>query len=231
MHERRGLQRLTDLCSGPGKLTQALGIELGDNATSLVDGPVAVLAREGRAAGGRDRARIGITKAADLAVALLRARQPARVAAADRLALQLSGSGVGAGAAGRRRAGRRGLAAASSAAPVRRRGRRRLGVGRRRRGLAGAPVPVWRRLRRHVALGRGRGAVGSGVGRRRLGRPGGGRRLLGRQALAAALGRSARLDDPRSRSMTKSRQISAGKVPPSTGPPWKSVCIGLSLSG
>ena len=30
------------LCSGPGKLTQALGIELAENGTSLVDGPVTI---------------------------------------------------------------------------------------------------------------------------------------------------------------------------------------------
>lgn len=42
MRERRGLSRLEDLCSGPGKLTRALGIELGENGTSLIDGPVRV---------------------------------------------------------------------------------------------------------------------------------------------------------------------------------------------
>ena len=40
MHERRGRPRLTDLCSGPGKLTQALGIGLDLNATSVRDGPI-----------------------------------------------------------------------------------------------------------------------------------------------------------------------------------------------
>jgi DNA-3-methyladenine glycosylase len=68
MRERRGLERLDDLCSGPGKLTQALGIGLGDNATSLVDGPIAVLARP--AGWRRPRIvagpRIGITRATDL---------------------------------------------------------------------------------------------------------------------------------------------------------------------
>ncbi len=39
MRTRRGRERLTDLCSGPGKLTQALGIGLDRNATSLLDGP------------------------------------------------------------------------------------------------------------------------------------------------------------------------------------------------
>ena len=40
MRERRGRAQLTDLCSGPGKLTQALGIGLDLNATSLLDGPI-----------------------------------------------------------------------------------------------------------------------------------------------------------------------------------------------
>ena len=42
MAERRGRgrERPTDLCSGPGKLTQALGIGLDLNATPLLDGPI-----------------------------------------------------------------------------------------------------------------------------------------------------------------------------------------------
>ena len=40
MHERRGRPLATDLCSGPGKLTQALGIGLELNGTSLLDGPI-----------------------------------------------------------------------------------------------------------------------------------------------------------------------------------------------
>jgi DNA-3-methyladenine glycosylase len=57
-----------ELCSGPGKLTQALGIELSENGADLARGPVRVLSRE-RAwlepeivAGPR----IGITKAVEL---------------------------------------------------------------------------------------------------------------------------------------------------------------------
>ena len=40
MRLRRGAG---ELCNGPGKLTQALGIGLGENGTSLVSGPVRVL--------------------------------------------------------------------------------------------------------------------------------------------------------------------------------------------
>jgi DNA-3-methyladenine glycosylase len=39
---RRGRAEPRELCSGPGKLTQALGIELGENGTDLVDGPIAI---------------------------------------------------------------------------------------------------------------------------------------------------------------------------------------------
>lgn len=69
MRARRGDHlRLEDLCSGPGKLTQALGIGLDRNGTSLADGPIAF---EGpvRARPPVDIAvgpRIGITKAAEL---------------------------------------------------------------------------------------------------------------------------------------------------------------------
>src|SRR5580693_6993273 len=47
MRERRGAiggreLRDAELCSGPGKLTQALGIELGENGTSLARGPVRI---------------------------------------------------------------------------------------------------------------------------------------------------------------------------------------------
>ena len=40
MRERRNLWRLEDLCSGPGKLTQALGISLAENNSSLSSGQV-----------------------------------------------------------------------------------------------------------------------------------------------------------------------------------------------
>ena len=68
MAQRRGRTRPVDLCSGPGKLTQALDIELVHNDTSVRDGPV----RLGPPPRGWERPRlvagprIGITKAADL---------------------------------------------------------------------------------------------------------------------------------------------------------------------
>ena len=70
MRERRGVEPLHELCNGPGKLTQALGIGLDLNDTSLLgDGPIDILPPT--AAGERPDTlaigeRIGITKAADL---------------------------------------------------------------------------------------------------------------------------------------------------------------------
>jgi DNA-3-methyladenine glycosylase len=57
-----------DLCSGPGKLTQALGIELAENGGDLYDGPVRILPREPAWLEPKILAgtRIGITKAAEL---------------------------------------------------------------------------------------------------------------------------------------------------------------------
>jgi DNA-3-methyladenine glycosylase len=65
----RGTLRERDLCSGPGKLTQALGVTLGDNGTSLSDGAVLI----GPPPDGWERAaivsgaRVGITRAVELA--------------------------------------------------------------------------------------------------------------------------------------------------------------------
>jgi len=61
MRSRRGAGELTN---GPGKLTQALGIDLTENDTSLVDGPVRILA--GEPLPFVTGPRIGITKAAEL---------------------------------------------------------------------------------------------------------------------------------------------------------------------
>jgi DNA-3-methyladenine glycosylase len=73
MHLRRGLgrngaRREVELCSGPGKLTQALGIGLEENGTSLSSGPVRILPRRGEwleprlVSGGR----VGINRAVEL---------------------------------------------------------------------------------------------------------------------------------------------------------------------
>jgi DNA-3-methyladenine glycosylase len=68
MRDRRGVQPVRQLCSGPGKLTQALGIGLELNNTDLLRGPVTF---SDRPRAWRDVAievdvRVGITKAADL---------------------------------------------------------------------------------------------------------------------------------------------------------------------
>jgi DNA-3-methyladenine glycosylase len=68
MRERRGVARDVDLANGPGKLTQALGIGLELNATTLVEGPILVHPREEAWNDPRLIAgvRVGITKAAEL---------------------------------------------------------------------------------------------------------------------------------------------------------------------
>jgi len=68
MRARRGIERAEELCSGPGKLTQALDVGLSLNGSSLVDGPIELLTRE---AGAREPRvvtgeRVGITKAVEL---------------------------------------------------------------------------------------------------------------------------------------------------------------------
>jgi DNA-3-methyladenine glycosylase len=68
MRARRGFVPDARLCDGPGKLTQALGLDLEANGSSLVDGPVTF---GPRAPGFEDvrlvsGVRIGITKAAEL---------------------------------------------------------------------------------------------------------------------------------------------------------------------
>jgi DNA-3-methyladenine glycosylase len=73
MRERRGLvaqlpARDRDLCSGPGKLTQALGIRLDENGTSLACGSVRIGPRAGswREPAVSVGTRIGITHAVEL---------------------------------------------------------------------------------------------------------------------------------------------------------------------
>ncbi len=68
MRERRGCAAERELCSGPGKLTQALGIGLEHNDTPLDDGPVRILARsDGVPPPAMEvGVRIGITRAMEL---------------------------------------------------------------------------------------------------------------------------------------------------------------------
>jgi DNA-3-methyladenine glycosylase len=68
MRERRHVPRTDDLCNGPGKLTQALDIELGLNGSDLLGGPIAIEPpRPGwEAPELLVGPRIGITKAAEL---------------------------------------------------------------------------------------------------------------------------------------------------------------------
>ena len=66
MRARRRRDRLEDLCSGPGKLTEALGVGLELNGTSLVDGPVRIEAQPTGVPGIITGPRIGITRAVDL---------------------------------------------------------------------------------------------------------------------------------------------------------------------
>jgi DNA-3-methyladenine glycosylase len=68
MRRRRGLSRWQDLCSGPGKVAEALGIGLEVNGSSLTEGPVQVLPPPA----GRSSVdivtgpRVGISKAVEL---------------------------------------------------------------------------------------------------------------------------------------------------------------------
>ncbi len=66
MRERRGERPDTDLCSGPGKLTEALGIGLGENGADLSRDPFLLLAPDpGERPEVLTGPRVGITKAVD----------------------------------------------------------------------------------------------------------------------------------------------------------------------
>jgi DNA-3-methyladenine glycosylase len=68
MQRRRGMERIEGLCSGPGKLTQALDIELHHNGADLARGPIVIASRPTgwRAVEVAVDRRIGITKAVEL---------------------------------------------------------------------------------------------------------------------------------------------------------------------
>jgi DNA-3-methyladenine glycosylase len=68
MRARRGLANDRDLCSGPGKLTQALGISLAENDGDLSNGPVRIgpRAEDWLEPAVVEDTRVGITKAVEL---------------------------------------------------------------------------------------------------------------------------------------------------------------------
>jgi len=74
MRARRGNKPDLDLCNGPGKLTEALGIDLSDNEADLSREPFLITAPEGERPVIVSSPRIGITKAVD---------RPWRFSAAD----------------------------------------------------------------------------------------------------------------------------------------------------
>jgi DNA-3-methyladenine glycosylase len=65
MRERRGGKPDAELCSGPGKLTEALGIDLGVNEADLCREPFELAAPAGDQPSIVTGPRIGITKAVE----------------------------------------------------------------------------------------------------------------------------------------------------------------------
>lgn len=65
MRERRGVKSDLDLCSGPGKLTEALGIDLSDNERDLSQEPFLIAAPRSEPPEIVTGPRIGITKAVE----------------------------------------------------------------------------------------------------------------------------------------------------------------------
>jgi DNA-3-methyladenine glycosylase len=65
MRERRGPKPDHELCSGPGKLTEALGIGLSDNDRDLTQEPFLIMPPEGERPEIVTGRRIGITKAVE----------------------------------------------------------------------------------------------------------------------------------------------------------------------
>ena len=68
MRARRGREPLGELCAGPGRLTQALAIELSDNGCDLASGPVRIdpPPRGSKRCELLASPRVGITKAVEL---------------------------------------------------------------------------------------------------------------------------------------------------------------------
>lgn len=73
MQKRRQMEKLTHLCNGPGKLTQALGLSLSLNGTPLFDGPLQIWSTDSLPSAPLvesteivETTRIGISKAKEL---------------------------------------------------------------------------------------------------------------------------------------------------------------------
>jgi len=66
MEKRRRTRVRRDLCRGPGRLTQALGIDQRLNGSDLVGGPVGFYRLSGKAPAVEVSPRIGISKAAEV---------------------------------------------------------------------------------------------------------------------------------------------------------------------
>ena len=186
MQQRRGLEPIRSLCSGPGKLTQALGIGLEHNGTDLRRGPVMISPRPAawrEVAISADR-RIGITRAVELPWRFSRRREAglSRGWCAGRLSRSAARRAANAGPAGataaaaaaagtRATAGTSAAAGAATAPRCRRRWRpcpRRCRYHRRRSRCAAAtaasaggavPPPVATAVRRAGAPAR-RSAAG-----------------------------------------------------------------------
>ena len=243
MRARRGLERREDLCSGPGKLTQALGIELELNGSDLVRGPITIEPPPADwppielIAGPR----IGITKAAELPWRFCAAGFRVGVEARGRPGCATPwrrGRWARARRARRGRAGRCrpdgavspfsgavGRCAGACSAGGMSAGSSGSGAGFGGSGSGSAVAAA------AVAVGLGRGLARRG--RRRRGRGGGGARdrrdaLDGvrRPCSLSSAGGSILITD----SMNVF-QMPAGKVPPATGSPLNSVSIGISLLG
>jgi DNA-3-methyladenine glycosylase len=77
MGKRRGISDLRRLCSGPARLSQALGITASVNGSSLVDGPVCILRPPtGRSVRIDACPRIGISKASEWPLRFLERGSP-----------------------------------------------------------------------------------------------------------------------------------------------------------
>ena len=67
MRERRGRDQIEQLCSGPGKLSEALGVGLSLNGSDLFQPPFEISEADRAVSNGITASpRIGITKAAEL---------------------------------------------------------------------------------------------------------------------------------------------------------------------